>query len=233
MSILRSILDRAVSRLFKHDQYESRWLRHYFERVHQTKVGLYSTGFFDRWRVNPGTVVGRYCSMGASSRIISANHPVEKFSTHPFFYLPEFGFVEKKPDSPRRQIIEDDVWIGHGVIITPGCKVIGRGSVIGAGAIVTKDVPRYAIVGGTPAQLIRYRFAPEIIEAIEATKWWLLDKEELQDALRDCPEFLESLSLESARTFLRRTPRHEPASSRVDIAGPKASVDQSAAAQGS
>jgi acetyltransferase-like isoleucine patch superfamily enzyme len=57
-------------------------------------------------------------------------------------------------------IIEDDVWIGHGCIIIAGVK-IGRGAVVAAGAVVTKDVPPYTVVGGVPAKLIRYRFTPE------------------------------------------------------------------------
>ena len=57
-------------------------------------------------------------------------------------------------------VIEDDVWIGHGCIIMAGVR-IGRGAIVAAGAVVTKDVPPYAVVGGVPAKLIRYRFTPE------------------------------------------------------------------------
>jgi acetyltransferase-like isoleucine patch superfamily enzyme len=57
-------------------------------------------------------------------------------------------------------VIGDDVWVGHGTIIMSGVK-IGRGAIVASGSVVTKDVPPYAIVGGVPAKLIRYRFTPE------------------------------------------------------------------------
>src|SRR3546814_8421546 len=72
-------------------------------------------------------------------------------------------------------IIEDDVWIGHNALILPGCKFIGRGAVIGAGAVVTRNVERYTIVAGNPARKLRDRFSPELIEAMEASKWWELN----------------------------------------------------------
>src|SRR3546814_15105764 len=72
-------------------------------------------------------------------------------------------------------IIEDYVWIGPNAWILPGCKFIGRGAVIGAGAVVTRNVERYPIGAGNPARKLRARFSPELIEAIEASKWWELN----------------------------------------------------------
>ena len=69
--------------------------------------------------------------------------------------------------------IGSDVWIGANAIITPSCKKIGNGSVIGAGSIVTKDVPDYAIVAGNPAKIIRYRFDATKISTMLTEKWWL------------------------------------------------------------
>ncbi|MEY8198191.1 MAG: hypothetical protein RPS47_03005 [Colwellia sp.] len=77
-------------------------------------------------------------------------------------------------------VIEDDVWIGDGVIITPSVSCIGRGAVVGAGAIVTKDVPRYAVVCGNPAVVIKYRFPADRAASIEESCWWLKDKESLK-----------------------------------------------------
>jgi virginiamycin A acetyltransferase len=205
MPIFRTIMDRLVVRATRGGQYESRYLREYFARHYGIKVGLYSMGFFDRWRINPGTVIGRYCGAAATVRIIGANHPTDWLSTHPIFYLPEFGFVEKERALPSPQVVEDDVWIGHSAIVTPECRVLGRGAVIGAGSIVGKDVPRYGVMIGSPARLVRYRFAPEVIEAIEATQWWLLDKEELRRALQAVPEFLKAPSVDSAQAFMRAT----------------------------
>ncbi|MBA4011928.1 MAG: hypothetical protein C0481_08690 [Phenylobacterium sp.] len=79
--------------------------------------------------------------------------------------------------------IEGDVWIGHNAIILPGCRHIGRGAVIGAGAIVTHDVASYSIVVGNPARKLRDRFEPALVEAIEATKWWELSIHELRELI--------------------------------------------------
>jgi hypothetical protein len=64
-----------------------------------------------------------------------------------------------------------DVWIGHGAILLPGVSV-GNGAAIGAGAVVSKDVPPFAIVVGVPGRVLRYRFAPETIAALERIAWW-------------------------------------------------------------
>lgn len=71
--------------------------------------------------------------------------------------------------------IGHDVWIGANAIILGGIR-LGQGAVVGAGAVVTKDVEPYAIVGGIPARVIRYRFSPETIRAIESTNWWEADE---------------------------------------------------------
>ena len=68
--------------------------------------------------------------------------------------------------------IGHDAWLGQGAIITPGCKRIGTGAVVGAGAIVTKDVPDFAVVGGNPARIIRYRFSADLQELILTSRWW-------------------------------------------------------------
>jgi hypothetical protein len=71
-------------------------------------------------------------------------------------------------------IIEHDAWIGDSVIITPSCRRIGLGAVVGPGSIVTKDVPDFAVMAGNPARLIKWRFSPEIQEVIRKSKWWEL-----------------------------------------------------------
>ena len=76
-------------------------------------------------------------------------------------------------------MIEDDVWIGLNAIITCGCKRIGRGAIIGAGSIVTKDVEPYTIVGGSPAKVIRKRFDEERIKKLEVSRWWEKTPEQL------------------------------------------------------
>lgn len=122
--------------------------------------------------------IGRYCSIGNDVHYFGANHPVDKISTSAYFYNKMFGL--EVVDVPRSNLnIGNDVWIGHGVLITMGCKSIGNGAVIGAGAIVTHDVPAYAIVVGNPAHIIGYRFTEEEQDLLEKVKWWELTPNEI------------------------------------------------------
>ena len=122
--------------------------------------------------------IGRYCSIASGVRFLGANHPIDHFSTSAIFYNKSFGYDVK--DVKRHDlIIEDDVWIGLNVCITCGCKRIGRGAIIGAGSVVTKDVEPYTIVGGVPAKVIRKRFDDDRIAQLEAFKWWEKDPKQL------------------------------------------------------
>ena len=196
-----------MCRVFGRNEYESVTLRRYFERQYGIKVGLYSIGAFDRWRVPPGTVIGRYCSIAKSARLLDANHPVDALSTHPFFYVKEFGLVDEDQAQLRPPVVEDDVWLGHNCIVTPSCHRIGRGAIIGAGAVVMSDVPPYAIMAGAPARLIRYRFSPETIAALEASEWWRFDKDDLKRNLARAEGFALAPSRETGLAFLTATGR--------------------------
>lgn len=98
----------------------------------------------------------------------------------PYFYNPAFGFNVE--DVPRETLyVGNDVWCGYGVIITSKCHRIGNGAVIAAGSIVTDDVPAYAIVKGSPAKVLKYRFDSETIEMLEQSKWYDLPPEEVME----------------------------------------------------
>ena len=126
--------------------------------------------------------IGRFCSISNNVLRASGSHPINFVTTHPAFYSKEHpcGFSYVKEDKfeetmyleePYQVRIENDVWIGTGAILFDGVT-IGNGAIVAAGAVVNKDVPPYAIVGGVPAKVIRYRFSEEMIEKLEKSCWW-------------------------------------------------------------
>jgi acetyltransferase-like isoleucine patch superfamily enzyme len=121
--------------------------------------------------------IGKFCSIASNVTIGPGLHNIESVSTHPSFYLFNTPLAIKfaKQDlfdiKKKITVIENDVWIGENVIIMDGVRV-GTGSIIAAGAIVTKDMPPYSICGGIPARIIRYRFSKEDIAYLLESKWW-------------------------------------------------------------
>ena len=114
------------------------------------------------------------------------NHPTDLPSTSPAFYLSSFGFVQEdlinQSAYQQKIVIGHDVWIGRDVTLLTGIT-IGTGAVVAAGAVVTKDVPPYAIVGGVPARILRYRFDEKIRDRLLASKWWLWSDERLKSSV--------------------------------------------------
>jgi acetyltransferase-like isoleucine patch superfamily enzyme len=138
-------------------------------------IGAYSHGpCFEPGGFGPGTTIGRYVSIAQRVRAIEANHPMDRLSMHGFFFNGKLGYVPETNVPLTPLTIEHDAWIGDSVIITPKCRRIGLGAVVGAGSIVTKDVPDFAVVAGNPARLIKWRFSPEMQECIRQSKWWEL-----------------------------------------------------------
>jgi len=161
-------------------------LRRIFRDYHHINVGLYTYGWFNPRQIAPFTDIGRYCSIASGVIISDINHPVEFKSTHPFFFNSIFNYVEKGLIQKNKLTIGNDVWLGCNAVILPGVANIGDGAVIGAGAVVTKDVPDFAIVVGNPGRIIKYRFSEETIARLKAEQWWNKDIEELQTTI---PEF--------------------------------------------
>lgn len=172
------------------NQFKSTKLRKIFSDKYSIEVGLYSYGCFSPERIVKGTTIGRYCSFGPDVSILNRNHGIKLISTHPYFFNSKLGLVSKDNLNFNHCTIEDDVWIGQGAIITPSVRCIGRGAIVGAGAIVTKDVEPYSVVAGNPAKIINFRFPPAVIAEIEKSQWWKLNIEELKDLLASNPDFL-------------------------------------------
>jgi acetyltransferase-like isoleucine patch superfamily enzyme len=152
-----------------------------------SKIGfgtyLGSNNFF------PYTRFGRYCSIGSNSKVIYSTHPTNTYvSTSPVFFSlgkqSGFTFVKEQKfdelmyiDKDKEIVLDigNDVWIGDDVTILGGVK-IGDGAIIGTKALITKDIPPYAIVGGIPAKVIKYRFNQEQIDFLNELKWWNYDE---------------------------------------------------------
>jgi phosphonate metabolism protein (transferase hexapeptide repeat family) len=134
--------------------------------------------------------IGKFCSIAAHSRINPGNHPLDRVAMNHFTYRSSaYGLGDDDPaffDWRRsfRTTLGHDVWIGHGAVVMPGVTM-GNGSVAGAGAIVTKDVAPFAVVAGNPARLLRFRFPPDVIAALERIAWWDWPHARLGEAMAD------------------------------------------------
>lgn len=143
--------------------------------INNSSISSYS--YIGRNSLVQNTTIGKFCSISKEVNIGLGSHPLERFSTSQLFYRSEnaikinlvkkdIGVIEYKPIQ-----IGHDVWIGTRAIILDGVSV-GHGSVIAANSVVTKDVPPYAIVGGVPAKIIKYRFTDDVIATLLNLGWW-------------------------------------------------------------
>lgn len=190
LDIARSAYTAARLYLLRRRQFDNLTLRRQFRDRYGIDVGLYSYGCFDRWRMPGPMQVGRYCSIASTTRSTRANHPTKALTTHPIIYERAFGAVDQPGLTGALLVIEDDVWIGHHTFITPSCRRVGRGAVIGAGSVVTRDVEAYAVVAGNPARKLRDRFPADLREAIDASRWWELDFPALTALIREHPDLV-------------------------------------------
>jgi len=152
------------------------------------------------------TRIGKFCSIAPAVSSGIGKHPTTEFiSTYPAFFSENnigcgVSFVEEQLyEEHTPVIVGNDVWIGLRAILLNGVT-IGNGAIIAAGAIVTKDVPAYAIVGGVPAKIISYRFSPEQIEFLENFRWWDKDLAWIKSHAKDFKSelFFEKYFVKSA-----------------------------------
>ena len=130
--------------------------------------------------------IGKFCSIACGAKFLftSGNHSMKSLSTYTFpIFYEEWGLdvkdIRSAWDNKGDIVIGNDVWIGYEAVILSGVT-IGNGAIIGARAVVTKDVPPYTIVAGVPARPIRKRFDGETIAKLEALRWWDWDEEKIK-----------------------------------------------------
>jgi phosphonate metabolism protein (transferase hexapeptide repeat family) len=172
------------------------------ERVVLREVTVGDYSYFERHAEAIYTQIGKFCSIAANTRINALEHPLERITQHKLSYRPneyfrylgvDEGFRQRR--QARRVRIGSDAWIGHGAVVMPGLA-IGNGAVVGANAVVTRDVAPFTIVAGNPAKQLRRRFPEAIAARIEALAWWDWPDERLFEAIPDMQtlpieEFLE------------------------------------------
>ncbi|NCA79571.1 MAG: CatB-related O-acetyltransferase [Sphingobacteriia bacterium] len=140
---------------------------------------------------NDRLIIGKYCSIacGAKFMFTSGNHKMSSLSTYPFpLFFEEWNLKRENVtdawDNEGDIIIGNDVWIGYEAVIMQGVT-IGDGAIIGTRAVVTKDVPPYAIVGGVPAKIIKKRFSDEAILKLTDIKWWNWNEEKIRKNIQN------------------------------------------------
>lgn len=149
-----------------------------FVRIINSVIGSYSY-------VGPGTKIlnsriGRFCSISWGCNLGLLSHNTKSLSTSPLFSEKRNGVgiswvKEDVAQDVKMLVIGNDVWIGANAIIMNGLN-IGDGAVIGAGAVVTRDVEPYAIVAGNPAKIIKMRFSPDVVGRLLEKQWWSRDE---------------------------------------------------------
>jgi acetyltransferase-like isoleucine patch superfamily enzyme len=149
------------------------------------KIGAYT--YIREASIRRVASIGRYCSIAPGVICGETEHPTDYLSTSPLQYGGQFTWFlgPRKPEyrfksSKQPPIIGNDVWIGANAQIMLGVT-IGNGAIVAAGAIVTRDVPPYAIVGGVPARVIRMRFPDPLVERLQRVAWWQYDARDLAD----------------------------------------------------
>lgn len=175
---------------------------------HNVSVGNFTYGELTvlNFGKNEHLYIGSFCSI-ASGVVFSLNadHPYNRISTFPYkAKVLNMGLTEAS--SKGNIQVDDDVWIGQNAIILSGVH-IGQGAVIAAGAVVTKDVPPYAIVGGVPAKVIKYRFNKDIIDLLMTIDYSKLNKDMISEHIDDLYNPIDKMSIEDVKQAISWIPK--------------------------
>lgn len=173
------------------------------EGTHILESSLGDYSYTARYADIAYSVLGKFVNVAAFTRLNPGEHPYHRASLHHVMYRSSYFW----PDEPDETAVFDwrrsrpvkvghDTWIGHGAVIMKGVTV-GNGAIIAAKAVVTKDVPPYGVVAGTPAKLIKWRHPRDIADRLQTLAWWDWSHEQLKAAL---PDFRAL----SAEAFLER-----------------------------
>jgi acetyltransferase-like isoleucine patch superfamily enzyme len=166
---------------YKKDQYLFWRSKKYIDTWGEGTYGIPAINCYDKLSK---VSVGSYCSIASEvSFLLGANHKGGLVTTYPIDRIEK---SKSTADASERGNINigSDVWIGYRATII-GEVSIGDGAIIGAGALVVDDVPAYAVVGGVPAKVIKYRFEKDVIEKLLKIKWWSWDKDKVKENFSD------------------------------------------------
>lgn len=179
-----------------------------FFDINLVKVGFYSYGELNILTFDNKTkiIIGDYVSIAQNVVFIAdAEHYTDHVTTFPMKV--KIVKSDKMEAFTKGDIIvEDDVWIGYGASILSGVH-IAQGAVIAAGAIVTKDVPPYAVVGGNPARIIKYRFSDEVIEELLKIDYSKLTKEMICEHIDDLYRPIENMKIDELKQLIHWFPK--------------------------
>lgn len=177
-----------IRRVFLPDRF---YTREFVEEKYQASIGKYTYGHphIINWEDGGKLKIGNYCSIaGGVTILLGGNHRLDWMTTYPFPASPDFkkdsSGITNYSVSKGDVIIGNDVALGQDTLILSGVK-IGDGAVVGARAVVTKDIEPYAIVAGNPAKEIRKRFDQKTIDKLLKLKWWDWPEEKIRKNIYD------------------------------------------------